>query len=179
MQKTVEAWWFSNDKILPHGDGRRIRKGITHKIKGEVVPCKNGLHGSKKILDALTYAPGSIIWKVQLSGVVVAHNNDKLAASERTYLTNGVDTIETLREFSRKCALDVIHLWNAPDIIVQYLKTGNENLRDAARCAARDAAWAAARDVARCAARDAAWDAVRKKQNRRLTRMVNKLIKEK
>jgi len=89
MQKTVEAWWFSNDKILPHGDGRRIRKGITHKIKGEVVPCKNGLHGSKKILDALTYAPGSIIWKVQLSGVVVAHNNDKLAASERTYLTNG------------------------------------------------------------------------------------------
>ncbi len=60
-----------------------------------------------------------------------------------------------LRQFARECALDIIHLWDPPEIVFQYLKTGNESIKDAAW----DAAWAAARDAAWAAARDAAWDA--------------------
>ena len=72
-----------------------------------------------------------------------------------------------IRQFARDCALDVIHLWDAPSVVKEYLETGDEKLRDAARDAAWDAAWAAAMAAraAAMAARDAAlaaaWDAAR------------------
>ena len=62
----------------------------------------------------------------------------------------------TLRAFARACALDVLHLWEAPAAVKEYLETGNEALRDAAGAAAWDAARAAAGAAARAAARDAA-----------------------
>ena len=192
--KTMDAWWFSAAKTLPHGDGRRIKLGQTHKIKGEIIPCENGLHASVKPLDALSYSPGPIIWRVRLSGIVVPHGGDKHCASERTYLAGGIDVSDTLRKFGRLCALDVIALWDAPDIVKRYLKTGDESIRaaaraaawdaagdaawDAARAAAWDAAWATARATARAAARAAAGDACIEKQNRRLGRMLRAAIKE-
>ena len=60
-----------------------------------------------------------------------------------------------MRRFARLAALEVVHLWDAPLIVLEYLKTGDEEKRDAAR----DAASAAARDAAFAAARDAVWDA--------------------
>ena len=79
----------------------------------------------------------------------------------------------TLREFARWCALQVIHLWDAPDVVREYLETGDETLRvvawDAARAsrdvadavwnATRAAACAASRDASRAAAQDASWAA--------------------
>ena len=66
------------------------------------------------------------------------------------------DATEVLQSFARKCALDVVHLWEAPPVVRRYLRTGDPKLRaaarDAARAAARAAAWAAGG-----AARDAAW----------------------
>jgi hypothetical protein len=52
-------------------------------------------------------------------------------------------------------------LWDAPEFVVKYLKTGDVKLRAAAGDA-RDAAWAAA------------WDAAEKKQRTRLKRMVDR-----
>src|SRR5690606_38437686 len=157
-QKHIDGWWFSGGKTLPHGDGRRIRVGATHEVEGEIIPCDRGLHASARAIDALQYAPGPIVWKVRLSGVVaVGYDDDQHAASRRTYLAGGIDVSDTLREFARRCALDVIHLWDAPEIVVRYLKTGDETIRDAAWDAARAAA-RAARDAARDAAR-AAWAA--------------------
>ena len=163
MTKTINGWWFSAAKTLPNGDGRRIALGRTHKVKGEIIPCRNGLHASVKPHDALNYASGPIVWRVRLSGVVVPYNADRHAASERTYLAGGIDVSETLRAFAKRCALDVIDLWDAPEVVIRYLKTGDESIRAAARVTAQDAAWAAG-DAARAAARDAAgaaaWDAV-------------------
>jgi len=189
--RTISGWWFSAGKTLPHGDGRRIVLGRKHEVKGDILPCKNGLHASRRAIDALGYAPGPIVWKVQLSGTIVAHDTDKCAASERTYIAGGVDVSDTLRKFARLCALDVINLWAAPEIVVRYLKTGDESIRDAARAAARATA-AAARDAAWDAARDAAWDAAWAAadaawatagaawaaQNRRLTRMLNAALRK-
>jgi hypothetical protein len=165
MQK---YWYFSRkDKKLRHDDNRTIRLGRTHKVECEPILCQQGLHASKNILDALNYAPGTVIWQVELGGKIV-HGDDKSVGTERTYVAGGFDIEDILREFARKCALDVIHLWDAPHVVIKYLKTGDESLRSDARAAvwaARDAraAWAAAwaaRD-ARDAARDAraAWAA--------------------
>ena len=201
----MKAWYFSNEtKQLQHGDGRPIELGKTHSINETPELCARGLHGSVKILDALNYAPGLIIWRVELSGKM-AIGTDKIAAQHRTYLAGGINIEPILRKFARMCALDVIDLWDAPDVVVQYLKTGNENLScaagDATRAAARAAgaagvaAWAArvaaraaraagaaasaARDaeVAAGAARVAAGDAAREKQTRRLAAMVSRAIK--
>ena len=174
---SIKAYYFSNeDKTLRHGDGRKIRKGRTHKVRGRIKMCKYGLHGSVKCLDALCYAPGPIIWRVELNGDII-EGDDKIVASERTYI-DWIDATDVLRKFTRMCALDVVHLWHAPDHVVKYLKTGDESLRDAAWAAceaarapawtsawtsARDAAWASAWNAAQAsawdAARDAAWDA--------------------
>jgi uncharacterized membrane protein YeiB len=83
--------------------------------------------------------------------------DDKIAAQKRTYVAGGIDISDTLYEFARMCALDVIHLWDAPAVAVEYLKTGNESLRAEALSAAWFAAEAAARSVAEAAARSAAW----------------------
>ena len=185
--KQVKGWWFgTTDRKLLNDDNRKIVIGKTHKVKGEIIPCKHGLHLSKRIIDALKYAPGPVIYRVVGSGTIVPHGNpiDKYACSERTYFAGGIDISDILRLFARRCALDVIHLWKAPDVVVQYLKTGDESLRDAAGSAARAAAWAAAWDAARdaawdaatSAAGDAARDAARKKQNSRLMTMISKII---
>ena len=191
----MKAWHFAQDDMkLGYEDGRKIRVGKTLKHKGKLVMCESGLHASAKILDALSYARGNMICRVELGGEIV-RGDDKCVASERTCLWV-VSGEKLLRKFACMCALDVTHLWDAPEIVVRYLKTQDESIRDAARDAARCAAWDAARDAARCAAwyaaRDAAgyaagyaaWDAARDaagaaarcaakaKQEKRLLRMV-------
>ena len=158
----VKGWWFgTTDKKLPHSDGRKIVIGKTHKVKGEIIPCEHGLHLSKRMIDALSYAPGPVIYRVVGSGIIVPHGSpiDKYACSERTYVSGGIDVSDTLRLFARECAL-----WKPPEIVVKYLKTGEESIRAAA--------WAAAWDAAGDAARAAAIT----KFNNRLTAMVSKVI---
>ena len=147
--KPIYGWWFSSGDTLPNGDGRTIKLRSSHTVKGRIVPCKWGLHASPTVYDALQYASSSILYRVRLSGVVVPHGKplDKFAASKRYYIER-LDAEPILREFARKCALGVIHLWDAPPVVKDYLKTGDE------------AAWAAAREAARAAAWDAEWDAL-------------------
>ena len=198
--KQVKGWWFgTTNKKLLYNDNREIVIGKTHKISGDIVPCQHGLHLSKKIIDALNYASGPVLYRVIGSGVIIPHGDpvDKHACSERTYVAGGVDISNTLRLFARKCALDVIHLWNPPDIVIKYLKTGDESIRASALAsagdAARDTAWAArdaaraaawaAEWAARAAARDArdaawaaAWAAAWERFNRRLTSMISSVL---
>ena len=158
---TLLAWYFAPaDKRLAHGDGRKIILGRTHKVKGAVVPCKSGLHASVSARDALTYNAGPVLYRVELSGEIVAHGDpiDKYAASERKYLAGGKDASPMLREFARWCALKVGHLWNMPDVVKRYLETGDESLRGAttaATAAATATAAAAAYAYAAYAASDA------------------------
>ena len=162
----IRAWYFSNeDKKLRYGDDRPIEVGVTHDAKAAPLElCAYGLHASQNILHALQYAPGHILWEVELGGKILV-GDDKMCATHRTYLRE-INCEEILREFARWCALQVIHLWDCPSVVKEYLETGNPELRDAAMDAAWDAAWAAraaaraamdaAREAARAAARDAA-----------------------
>ena len=173
MNNQIYAWHFVGN-ILRNGDpippdGELLR------YDGDLVMCEAGLHASVRIIDALTYAPGSTVCRVVCSGDMIKAAG-KLVSSERRIVWR-IDGTVLLRSFARWCALTVIDNWDAPRVVSEYLETGNECLRAAARdaaraaaCAARDAAWGAP-----CAAaRDAAWGAACAAMNVELTEMTKR-----
>lgn len=142
---------FTNGKLRNGDPVPPIGEWI--EVAGKITPCVRGLHASEHPFDALTYAPGTHLHLVELDGLIIPHGNpvDKVVAQRRKI----VATIhaETLcRDFARRAAIDVLPLWDAPEVVKQYLETGDEKLRDAALDATRDA-----RDA--CAAAYAAWAA--------------------
>ena len=197
MSKTVLAYHFTDGYRLR--DGQPLEMGREYVFDGEPVMCVRGYHASRHVFDALKYAPRSILSWVECKEIT-DECDDKLVCRRRRVIAT-IDATELLRRFARMCALDVIHLWDAPDVVVRYLKTGDESIRgaawsaawaarDAAWDAARIAAWAAAWNDAMSAARSAAWadaldaaraaarDATRRRQRRRLARMVNQAFKK-
>jgi hypothetical protein len=158
MNEVIECWHFARtDRKLGYKDGRLIEVGAIHKVDATPKCCAAGLHGSIRAIDALAYAAGPIISRVRIWGML-DKQSDKLCGKVREYLAVS-DATEELRSFARWCALHVIHLWNVPEIVRQYLETGDESIR----ATARDAAWTAAMDVAgdaaMAAANTAAWAA--------------------
>ena len=125
---------------------------------GPLIPCERGLHASRDPFDALNYAPGVLLHRVEIDGAFVEHGTppDKLCAQRRRILAT-IDATALLREFSRWCALQAIHLWDAPKIAQDYLITGEERRRDAAYAAAKTAASTAVAGGRAIVAVDAAW----------------------
>ena len=184
----MKAWHWTADTLRNGAPIPAVGEWLEH--DGPVEMCVSGLHASRRVLDALCYAPGPIVHRVECEQIE-GEQEDKLVCRRRRILWT-VDAEEILHDFARRCALDVIHLWDAPDVVVRYLTTGDESIRDAAwdaawaaarnaaqagaRAAAWDAAWAAAQAAARAAAWNAAWNAAqagaRATQNRRLTQMI-------
>ncbi|MGE3482719.1 MAG: hypothetical protein AB7K73_15140 [Gammaproteobacteria bacterium] len=152
---SVLAWHFTGATLR---DGRAIPPvGETLRHDGELVACKSGLHASVRLLDALDYAPDLLLHRVRCGGEII-QKADKLVCTERTILWSHRVSDDLLRRFARERALSAIHLWDAPDVVRQYLETGDETLRAAASDAANAAAWDAARaasDAALAAARAA------------------------
>lgn len=160
-----------NDILCWHFAGSTLRDGSPLPRKGETrtlpegeapVLRERGWHGSVRAIDALGYAPGPMVARVRLHGVVLT-SDDKVCATARTNETDYFDATDALRAFARRQALSVAHLWSMPDAVRRYLETGDDALRAAAWAAAWvaacHAAGAAARAAARDAARDAAWAA--------------------
>lgn len=148
MEKKILAWHFVGETLR---DGREIpADGETLTHVGEVIPCKQGLHASERLLGALRYAPGHTVCRVELWGDVKHDAYDKMAARHRRILWR-IDAEQILRTFARRCALDDIHLWDAPRAVREYLETGNKSIIDAAKHAteaavkdcASPATWAA------------------------------------
>ncbi len=50
-----------------------------------------------------------------------------------------IDCGDLFRIFARQCALDVLHLWDVPDTVREYLETGDELLRSFAHDAVQNA----------------------------------------
>ena len=164
--RTIRAYHFVGETLR---DGRPIPKTgewLVH--KGELEMCESGLHASRHPLDALKYAPGDTLCLVEMSGKIL-EQKDKLVAEKRRIIKR-FNAEKMLRLFARKQALKVLHLWDAPKVVREYLETGDETKRAAA--------WAAARDAARDAARYAARDAARDAQNERLAARLEALHKE-
>jgi hypothetical protein len=149
----IRAWHFLN--------GDKLRDGSTAPPDGEwlhfyggIVMCESGLHASIDPFDALKYAPGNTLCLVDCDGKIM-QGDDKLVCSMRRIVVR-MDAEPLLRYFARQQALSVVHLWDAPDVVLAYLM-GDDTAGAAAQAAAGAAAWDAAWD--------AAWAATRKDFN--------------
>jgi len=185
----TRAWHFVGTTLR---DGRPVPPdGAWLEHAGPLELCESGLHASEDVFDAVRYAPGSVLCRVEVDGTIL-RDTDKLVASRRRIVAR-MDATDLLRLFARQCASDVLHLWDAPDVVRQYLATGDETLRDAACAAAAAAgwdavgaaAWVAAWAAARAAAGAAAgavwtadWDAARDAQRQRLLALVTAAFAE-
>ena len=122
--------------------------------EGKIIPCRVGLHASEHPFDALIYAPGNILCRVELEGDLVSHGDpiDKWVGRRRRILAR-IDATAMLRRFAADQALNVAHLWNMPPIVREYLTTLDETKRAASEAASaaasRAASWAASRAASR------------------------------
>ena len=158
--KKILAWHFTNGTVLRDGQPLVVGKTYTH--EGKVVICKSGYHASRRLIDALSFAPGAQVSRVECWGDVAEHN-DKLVCRNRKVLWT-VDATMILHEFACRVAEKALSKVDNPNPLFAATiaakrawmrgEISNDDLA-AARAAARDAAW----DAARAAARDAAWDA--------------------
>lgn len=167
-------WHFLREgRRLAHGDRRIVVPGETYRVEGEPVLCQHGLHASRQPIDALQYAPGPVLCKVQLGGTIV-HGEDKSVATVRTVLAM-TDVTDILRVFARKMAAEAwfrhFERGTHPDVD-RWLEMGSEADRAAARAAARAATRAAAESAAWAAAKSAALSAAWSAANQRLLAMV-------
>jgi hypothetical protein len=182
---SVLAWHFVHQsrRTAIYVDGRPeytgpvVDPGLVQRIDGTPICCVRGMHASPRAIDALAYAPGPIVCRVELDGEI-DRQSDKCAAQVRRVLWVA-DATRTLHEFACECAESVLHLvpheYSIAAALAIYVKrlwldgeADDDDLdaaRAAARAAARDAAWAAARAAAWAAAwaaaRDSAWYAAR------------------
>ena len=153
--KKQYGWHFVNKTLR---DGSPIPPdGEWLEFKGVAKMCESGLHFSPTPWKALEYAPGATLCYVEVENIVEQDKNKGVCT--RRKIIAKMDATEALRYFARMQALSVIHTWDAPDVVCDYLMTGDEDIRAAARDAAWAAAWAAATDAATDAAWDAAWAA--------------------
>ena len=185
--KPMLAWHFlRSDRCLGYNDGRKVQAGKIYRVKGELIRCENGMHGSRRIIDALSKAPGPIACRVDMIGEIIHYRDESVARARRMLWS--VDATNILHEFACRCAEDALAFIDKPDersVNAIYVKRlwmagkATDSELAAARSAARAAAWwdaadsdAADSDAAGEAAWDDAWDDARIKQNRRLTAMV-------
>jgi Arc/MetJ family transcription regulator len=168
--KPILAWHFVADILR---DGQPVPPhGVTLTHSAPLIMCQSGLHASLHPFDALPYAPGPNLCLVACGGDIL-YSADKIACTERTIVAR-MDATPLLRYCARQRALSVVHLWDAPQLVLDYLM-GDDTLRAAAlsvaqrtvqyasrpavRYASGSAAASAAEYAATSAARSAAWSA--------------------
>jgi hypothetical protein len=101
----VMAWYFcGSDRKLRYGDGRAIVDGETLTVDCEPILCQQGLHASIKLRDALAYAPGLVLCRVEVGDFVVG--KDKLAGKSRrvVWSIGGLDMRKVIVEYANWCA---------------------------------------------------------------------------
>jgi hypothetical protein len=163
----VKAYHFTGEKLRNGAPVPPVGEWLEY--EGEIEPCVSGLQASEHPFDALRHAQGSTLHSVEIEGDLVEHGTpvNKVVGRRRMILAS-VDASELLWCFARWCAMQVVDQWDAPPVMRQYLATGDESLRRAARIAAENAAKIAVRrsavenvawGVARPAAENAAWGA--------------------
>ena len=108
------GWHFlSDDCRMQFGRRTKVKAGETYSAKGSLEMCVNGMHASKRILDALKNAPGPIVCRVELKGAIL-FGSDKAAARER-HVFWMLDVTNILHEFACRCAEDALALMKQPD----------------------------------------------------------------
>ena len=102
--KKYTAFHFSNKAgTLGYGDGRQIRVGETLSVDCKPELCKIGLHGSQSVVDALGYAGGARLWKVEIWENVDC-GDDKLCGNNRRAVVDYGEILPIIVEFAKWCS---------------------------------------------------------------------------
>ena len=186
MDKIIGVWHFvANNRRLGYGDNRKVMVGQTLSVSGPTVLCEHGMHWSRRLVDALHYAPGSTLTYCEVWGDI-KESNDKGVSTHRKVISM-IDSDNLLRRFARHCATEVFYKQfkrGQYPAIDMWLQHGREEDKEAARSAAesaarsaaRSAAWSAAWSAARSAAESAARSAAESDQNTWLETEAKKLM---
>ena len=121
MPYTMLGWHFlASDKRLRYNDNRLVQVGETYSARGGFFSgyetptlCEFGLHACDSIIDALNYAPGPILCRVELSGNIVIGKNKAVAWDRR--VLSMFDATSVLFEFGCLCAEDALKIISYPD----------------------------------------------------------------
>ena len=170
-EEKILAWHFTEGATLR--GGQPLEVGKTYTYRGDVEICKSGYHASRRLIDALRYAPGAQISRVECWGDV-QEQNDKLVARNRTVLWT-LDATMVLHEFACRvaeialskvtpdprslAAIKAKRKWMKGKISDEELDAAGRGAWYATESAAESAAWYAAKSAAESAARSVAGSA--------------------
>jgi len=130
MTKPILAWHFlPANKRLQHGDNRLVRAGCTYRYRGTepIALGEAGMHASTDILDALKYAGGPMLCRVEMSGEMIQGDDQLVATARKVLWVIPADAMErVLRLWAGSCVRRVWPLLYA---------SGREAVRTAERCA--------------------------------------------
>ncbi len=162
-EERIQVWHFIRADHTTGEGLLKVEVGQTLSVEGPLKLCGRGLHGSRKALDALHYAPGPVVCLDEIWGDII-EGTDKLCGRYRKCLAM-IDATYILHEFGCRCPERALtreremgrepdpRSWAAIEAKRQWLRREIDDAKlAAASAAARDAAWT----VARVAASDAA-----------------------
>ena len=100
----MKAWHFvrQSDTGPVLRDGRPVVVGEWLEHTGPLELCKTGLHASEDILDAIGYAPGPVVCRVECEGATL-RDADKLVCTRRR-VEWMIDAESVLRLWACDCA---------------------------------------------------------------------------
>ncbi len=108
--KSVLAWHFLPNDGRTRYSNEQVTVGSTLKVRGPIIPCVWGLHASKRLSDAMFYAPGHLLCRVRLWGSIRwdQPESDKLVARNRKVLAMA-DVTEVLKDFLVETLIETGH----------------------------------------------------------------------
>jgi hypothetical protein len=82
-EEIIQAWHFTRATLR---DGRPLPKDGEWLIHdGKAIMCESGLHASRRVIDALQYAPGSTVCRVSCRRIKAEEENYKLVCYRAPY----------------------------------------------------------------------------------------------
>jgi len=151
--------------VTYHGGRGKWTPGRWRTVRGDLVPCRSGLHYCRGVQIVSWLGPELWVFEDGAPDETIDHG-DKMV-TRRGRVTRRIDAWDErmARLFAADCAEHVLHLYEAEVPGDDRPRKAVEAARAYANGDIDDAAWAAAR-AARDAARDAAWDAARAARDR-------------
>ena len=84
------AWHFLKDDAFTRYSNEKVEIGKTLKADGPLELCSNGMHASLHPLDALKYAPGFLLCRVEVEGKgVVCHTGTRTCFNTELAVAGG------------------------------------------------------------------------------------------
>ena len=120
----MRAWHFTDGMKLR--DGTPLEVGRLYTASPPLSMCTHGLHASIRAIDALQYAPGSVVSLVECGGDI-EQGDDKLVCSERRVIACD-DVARELRLWAADCAETALMVsevedarsWRALDVVRDF-----------------------------------------------------------